>query len=96
MAGGNGVDLGHVVSMLVDVLAGQEKMRVDIDGMRSDINGLKTELRDFKTETRQEFASVRSAITEYHSAVIGHGILISELQDRVWRIETHLKLHPAA
>jgi len=39
--------------------------------------------------------SLREAVTHYHSTVIGHGILISELDERVRRIERHLKLEPA-
>jgi hypothetical protein len=35
-------------------------------------------------------ASPREAVTNYHSTVLGHGILISELDDRVGRIERHL------
>ena len=30
--------------------------------------------------------------TQYHSSVIGHGILISDPEDRVRRIENHLNL----
>ena len=40
-------------------------------------------------------ASLRAAVTHYHSSVIGQGILISELDERVRRIERHLKLEPA-
>jgi hypothetical protein len=32
----------------------------------------------------------------YHASVIGHGILISELDRRLRRIEDHLHLPPAA
>ena len=39
--------------------------------------------------------SLREAVTHYHSTVIGHGILISELDERVRRIERHLKFEPA-
>jgi hypothetical protein len=39
--------------------------------------------------------SLREAVTHYHSTVIGHGFLISELDERVRRIERHLKLEPA-
>jgi chromosome segregation ATPase len=39
--------------------------------------------------------SLREAVTHYHSTVIGHGILISELDERVRRIARHLKLEPA-
>jgi len=41
-------------------------------------------------------SSLRQAVTEYHSSVTGHGILISELDRRVRRIEDHLHLPPAA
>ncbi len=40
--------------------------------------------------------SLRQAVTEYHSSVMGHGILISELDRRVRRIEDHLHLPPVA
>jgi hypothetical protein len=34
-------------------------------------------------------------VTNYHAPVLGHGILISELDERVRRIERHLNLEPA-
>ena len=40
-------------------------------------------------------ASLRDAVTHYHSSVLGHGMLISELDERVRRIERHLKLESA-
>jgi hypothetical protein len=40
--------------------------------------------------------SLREAVTNYHATVLGHGILISELDERVRRIELHLKLEPAS
>ena len=40
--------------------------------------------------------SMREALTSYHASVLGHGILISELDARVRRIEHHLDLPPAA
>ena len=46
------------------------------------------------SEVRQEmevgFADVRQTLTEYHSAVLGHGMLITELETRIRRIERHL------
>jgi hypothetical protein len=40
-------------------------------------------------------ASLRDAVTHYHSSVLGHGMLISELDERVRRTERHLKLESA-
>jgi hypothetical protein len=38
---------------------------------------------------------LRAALAHYHSTS-GHGVLISELDERVRRIERRLKLEPAA
>jgi hypothetical protein len=35
-------------------------------------------------------------LTQYHASVMGHGILFSELEHRVRRIEEHLNLPPVA
>jgi hypothetical protein len=82
---GNGPDLGQIVAMLGTVL---------------------TSLSDLRGETRARFDKVeagikelewgqkdlRQAVTAYHASVMGHGILISELEARVQRIEAHLNL----
>lgn len=39
---------------------------------------------------------LRQTVVEYHSAVIGHGVLISEMDDRLRRVEQRLGLSPAA
>jgi hypothetical protein len=38
--------------------------------------------------------SLRQTLTQYHASVMGHGILFSELEQRVRRIEEHLNLSP--
>lgn len=40
-------------------------------------------------------ADLRETVTHYHSSVLGHGVLFSELEERVRRIERHLKLESA-
>ena len=39
-------------------------------------------------------AGLRQTVTQYHASVMGHGILISEQDHRVRRIEEHLQLPP--
>jgi chromosome segregation ATPase len=41
-------------------------------------------------------ADLRETLTHYHASVLGHGILLSELDERVRRIERHLRLDPAS
>ena len=40
--------------------------------------------------------TVRQTLTQNHASVMGHGILFSELEHRVRRIEEHLNLPPVA
>ena len=47
-------------------------------------------------DARATQAELRELRSEYHSSVLGHGVLISDLEDRVRRIEEHLQLPPAA
>ena len=49
-------------------------------------------LEDLSTDV----SGLRQQVTEYHASVLGHGVLISDLDQRVRRIERHLNLPPAA
>jgi ABC-type transporter Mla subunit MlaD len=40
-------------------------------------------------------APLRDAVTHYPSSVLGHGLLIRKLDERVHRIEQHLRIEPA-
>lgn len=100
MSGGNGADMNAVVSMLQNVLSGQHEMRAE---MRAEIRALREEhgrkLDDQGRKTDDlagQVSNLRQAVTEYHASVLGHGILISHLDERVRRIEKHLNLPPAA
>ena len=42
-----------------------------------------------------DLAGLRETLTHYHASVLGHGILISELEDHVRCIERHLDLRAA-
>ncbi len=43
-----------------------------------------------------QVTGLRQTVIEYHPSVLGHGILISELEQRLRRVEQHLNLPPAA
>lgn len=75
----------------------------DLMATRSDLSDLKSDLHslaaDFasdllihRKETTEQIAGLRRAVVEYHSSTIGHGILISELEARMRRVEQHLDL----
>ena len=75
-----------------------EGLDARFQGLNSRFEGL--DARFERLETRLDDVAVglsdlRSAVTNYHGAVLGHGIMLSELDERVRRIERHLKLEPA-
>jgi hypothetical protein len=64
--------------------------------MQSEIHSLRADVAaDFialRKETSEQIVGLRRAVVEYHSAVLGHGVLISELEARLRRVEQHLSL----
>jgi chromosome segregation ATPase len=82
-----------VQSVKDELKATREEMatKADLNSLRADVA---SDLLNMQKETREQIVGVRRALIEYHSSVVGHGILISELQDRVRRLEQHLNLPP--
>jgi hypothetical protein len=79
---GNDVDIAAVYRLLREVantvVSHDERFRDRRAGMapvRGDVDGL-------RKEVRSDIASLRQTLTDYHASVLGHGILISELERR--------------
>lgn len=62
-----------------------------LDELAAVVNRNDLRLQDLTTDV----ASLRETLTHYHATVLGHGVLYSELEERVRRIERHLRLEPA-
>jgi len=83
-----------------DIARVDEKVDTKVDAaildLRSEIQSLRADVAaDFVAVRRdlgEQIVGLRRAVVEYHSAVLGHGVLISELEARVRRIERHLDL----
>jgi hypothetical protein len=80
--------------------------KTDIADLRSEMGSLRADVASEFIDVRREIAGVRKelgeqivglrrAVIEYHTSVIGHGILISELEARLRRVEQHLDLLPS-
>jgi hypothetical protein len=91
-------------SLRTDVVADMKSLRADIASemktlradIASDMKSLRadvaSDMLNLQKGAREQIAGLRRAVVEYHSAVIGHGMLISDLDERVRRIEQHLDL----
>jgi hypothetical protein len=65
------------------------EMRSEIGSLRADVA---SDMAVLRKDVGEQVAGLRRAVIEYHSSVIGHGVLISELEARVRRVEQHLDL----
>jgi hypothetical protein len=77
----------------------------DIADVKSDITGLgrtitsdlmviRSQNAEEDRQTRDQIVGLRRAVIEYHTSVLGHGTVISELEARVRRLEQNAGLPP--
>lgn len=76
-----------------------EALRADLraelaskDELRSEMHSLRADVLSFRKEVNEQIVGLRRAVIEYHTSVIGRGVLISELEARMRRVEQHLNL----
>ncbi len=73
-----------------------ETMKGDMHSLRADVAAdlvaVSARIDAMRKETGDQIVGLRRAVIEYHSAVLGHGMLISELEARMRRVEQHLNL----
>jgi len=76
---------------LSDVRAEFNSLRADV---ASDLLAMQAKSNSEHKATREQVEGLRRQVFEYHSSVIGHGMLISELEARIRRMGKHLDLPP--
>jgi signal transduction histidine kinase len=81
-------DIGDIKSE-VQTLKAEMATKSDLHSLRADVA---SDMLTVQKDTRDQIVGLRRAVIEYHSAVVGHGLLISELEERVRRLEQHLNL----
>ena len=74
---------------LADVRAEVRSLAADV---ASDFVTANARIDKTRKELSEQIVGLRRAVVEYHSSVIGHGILFTELEERVRKIEQHLGL----
>lgn len=102
----NGADTGQMLAILHGLAEGQQEIRSKLDEhgrLLTEHSQSFVEVKRDMAETKLDIAELKSSVsglresvTEYHAAVLGHGVLFSQLEERVRRIDRHLDLPPAA
>ena len=88
-----GVLRGEVGELRAELKADIHSLRADV---ASDLAAMQArsdaEHKATRKQLGEQIAGLRRAVVEYHSAVVGHGVLISDLEARMRRVEQHLDL----
>ena len=80
---------GKVDAVKVELRSEMQSVRANV---AADFVTLNAKIDAVRKATSEQIVGLRRAVVEYHSAVLGHGVLISELEARVRRIEQHVSL----
>jgi ABC-type phosphate transport system auxiliary subunit len=69
----------------------RSELKSDMHSLRADVA---SDLLVMRKELSEQIVGLRRAVVDYHPSVIGHGILISDLDARLRRVEQHLNRPP--
>jgi uncharacterized coiled-coil protein SlyX len=83
MSGGNGADLGQVLAMLGDLLVGQGALDRRMEQLERRMDQLEYRLGQLESQVEE----LANQVAAYHGAVVAHGVLIRELEERLRRVE---------
>jgi hypothetical protein len=96
--------LRQMRGQLDDMQAGLDDMRGDVREIKTnfatkaDLMSLRadvaSDLHVQRKELSEQIVGLRRAVIDYHTSVVGHGIIISELEERLRRVEQHLNMPP--
>ncbi|WP_342364173.1 hypothetical protein [Terrarubrum flagellatum] len=70
------------------------ELKSDIAAVRAEM-ATKADLASLRKELSEQIVGLRRQVVDYHSSVVGHGVIISEPEARLRRVEQHLNLPPA-
>ena len=83
-------------AMRADMAEMRTELKGDIASLRADVASdfvlMESRNKALHKNTDEQISGLRKMVMQYHSSVIGHGILYSELEERVQRMEQHLNL----
>ena len=82
-------DIAEVKKDLSGVKGGLDDLRSDLNSLRADVA---SDMILMENRLSERISQVNSSVIQYHSTTVGHGVLIGELDERLRRVEQHLKL----
>ncbi len=86
---GDIADVRQKMATKDDVADLRSEILSELHSLRADVA---SDLLTTRKELSEQIVGLRRAVVEYHSAVIGHGNIIAELEARLRRVEQRLGL----
>lgn len=84
------------MAAMKEVMVTKEDLRSELHSLRADVASdlatLDAKIDRTRKDLSDQIVGLRRAVVEYHTTVVGHGVLISEMEGRLRRVEQHLKL----
>ena len=65
------------------------EFRSDMHSLRADVA---SDLMTMEKRLNDQIAGLRRSVMEYHSSAVGHGVLLSEFEERLRRVEQRLEI----
>ena len=77
-------DVARLENDIADVRSEVRSLRADV---ASDLIRIEANLAKAVKRLVERIAGLRRSVMEYHSSAIGHGVLFTELEERILRLE---------
>jgi hypothetical protein len=95
----------NLVLMLLRDIRSEMATKKELAEVKADILDVRSEVKTLRADVASDLVDVEKrlidrinhlnrAVIEYHSSAVGHDVLISEFEERLLRVEQHLKLPP--
>ncbi|WP_442753771.1 hypothetical protein ACNHKD_12270 [Methylocystis sp. JAN1] len=88
------------IASIKGVMVTKDELRSELHSLRADVASdlatLDAKIDRTRKDLSDQIVGLRRAVVEYHTTVVGHGVLISDMEGRPRRVEQHLKLEPEA
>lgn len=94
--GGNGVDIGAVyqlLSVVAETVTRLDRSMAVVERRLASIEERLDSLERRTSNVEHSVVELRETVTHYHSSVVGHGILISEMEARLRFLEDSKAAH---
>jgi hypothetical protein len=74
-----------------EISEARSELRSEIHSLRADVA---SDMLTLEKRLSDQIVGLRRAVVEYHSSAVGHGVLLSEFEERLSRLERHVGLPP--